>query len=242
MNLVIDIGNTRSKMAVFEGTTLLERWTWEKWSVEDLLGVLTNHRIQNLLLCSVGSDRATELRPHLPVDLNFWELNAQTPLPFVNAYETPETLGKDRLAAVAGAWALSPGQNCLVVDAGTCVTYEVVRADGTYLGGNIAPGLKMRLRAMHEFTARLPLVEAEPLGNWIGASTRTAMLNGATLGLVHEVKGHWEAMQNNFGPTKVFLSGGDASAIARESVENWTVEPNLVLIGLNHILNHCLSA
>jgi type III pantothenate kinase len=127
------------------------------------------------------------------------------------------------------------------VDAGTCVTYEVLRADGTYLGGNIAPGLKMRLKAMHEFTARLPRVEVGELQGWIGFSTVTAMRNGATLGLVYEVKGHLEDMQNNFGPTKVLMTGGDAGIIARESVENWTVEPNLVLIGLNHILNHCLA-
>jgi type III pantothenate kinase len=220
---------------------MLDRQVWSSWTVDDLLRYATNHPLRNALLCSVGANPMPTLLTNWPKGVGLFELNAQTPLPFVNGYRTPETLGKDRLAAVAGAQALFPAQNCLAVDAGTCVTYELLRADGHYLGGNIAPGLRMRLRAMHEFTARLPAVQSAPLNGWLGYSTETAMRNGATLGLVWEVKGHWQNMQREFGDTQVVLTGGDAETILRESGEKWTWEPNLVLIGLNRILDHLIS-
>lgn len=165
------------------------------------------------------------------------ELTPDTPLPFRNAYQTPQTLGKDRLAAIAGAHALYPGQNALAIDAGTCIKYDLIDAAGVYHGGNIAPGLHMRLRAMHEQTARLPLVDLKMPELFFGTSTQTALQNGALRGAVLEIQGFIQLFARHRASLQVTLTGGDAEFLI-PFLPGPTIEPSLVLIGLNHILNH----
>ena len=238
MNLCIDIGNSRTKLALFEGDTLVLRQLWEEWSIEDLLQLLTNHKVQNVILCSVGRRLEPAELKRVESQCRLIQLEADTPLPIRNAYKTPQTLGKDRLAAVVGAFALFPGENCLVVDAGSCITYEFLSADGVYLGGNIAPGLKMRLRAMHEFTARLPTVELNKLQEWIGDSTPNAMNNGALLGTALEIEGYSQKWATAEGSSKTILTGGDAALLQQTLSISAIHEPDLVFIGLNKILKH----
>ena len=238
MNLCIDIGNSRTKLALFEGDTLVLRQLWEEWSIEDLLQLLTNHKVQNVILCSVGRRLEPAELKRVESQCRLIQLEADTPLPIRNAYKTPQTLGKDRLAAVVGAFALFPGENCLVVDAGSCITYEFLSAAGVYLGGNIAPGLKMRLRAMHEFTARLPTVELNKLQEWIGDSTPNAMNNGALLGTALEIEGYSQKWATAEGSSKTILTGGDAALLQQTLSISAIHEPDLVFIGLNKILKH----
>lgn len=167
-------------------------------------------------------------------------LTAELPLPFINTYTTPHTLGKDRLAAVAGAQAFFPSSACVVVDCGTCIKYEVLHADGRYLGGNISPGLQMRTRAMHTFTARLPEVPLHFPEAIIGNSTTTALQNGAFGGAVLEILGFVARFESILSSeVQVILTGGDAIGIQPHLLlPRLTVEPYLTLIGLNHILIH----
>ena len=238
MNLVIDIGNTRTKLGFFEQTNLKHQQTWDALTLEKIKTETTNQSVKKVILSTVAGDLDKTIEQFLQQEFHFVQLNSETPLPILNAYKTPKTLGKDRLAAVVGAQALFPNTNCLVVDAGTCITYDFLQKDGVFIGGNIAPGLKMRLKAMHEFTASLPNIEVEEVGDLLGKSTKTAMQNGALLGARMELEGYRSALEEKFGQIKLILTGGDAIFFAKKLKREIFVNHNLVLIGLNKILNY----
>ena len=164
-------------------------------------------------------------------------LTPQTSLPFENRYATPVTLGKDRLAAVAGAYARYPGQNCLVIDTGTCIKYDLIDAFGVYHGGNIAPGGAMRLRAMHEFTERLPEAPMVMPAHVVGDSTETALQNGALLGAALEMRGYHALLRERYSALQAVLTGGDADFFFKHAqIAGAVVEPDLVLYGLLRLL------
>ena len=238
MNLVIDIGNTRAKAGLFSHGKLAYREARENWEIDDLMALATNHEVKNVILSTVAGAVAGPIEEALASRFFFMELDAATPLPIKNRYRTPETLGKDRLAAVVGAYALFPGQACLVVDAGTCITYDLLNGEGVYLGGNISPGIGMRLKAMHAFTARLPLVAPGPLENWVGDSTETALRNGGQLGALLETEGYLSYCRSRFGALRAIFTGGDADFFVKNLKSEIFVNHNLVLIGLDQILNY----
>jgi len=236
LNLVIDIGNTRTKIGLFEGNILQEQANAPRYTLQEISDWGSKFKVQAIVLSSV-TQPDPELLLGLKKDFKVLELNHQTPLPFENAYETPQTLGKDRLAGVAGAQQLFPNQNCLVVDCGTCIKYDLILAEGRYLGGNIAPGAAMRLQAMHHFTARLPLATQHLPENPIGFSTETALQNGALRGAVLEIEGFARLFAQKIRPLQVLLSGGDADLFYPAiSIPDIQMAPNLTLIGLNAIL------
>ncbi|MFN7115488.1 MAG: type III pantothenate kinase [Saprospiraceae bacterium] len=238
MNLTIDIGNTRIKLGIYREGQLLERQTWQEWDLEKLITLTTNQKVKNVILSNVGRDVPTVIIDFLEKNCFFIRLDTQTPLPIQNAYRTPETLGKDRIAAVVGAFDMFPYQNCLAIDAGTCITYEFLTKAGVYLGGNIAPGLEMRLKAMHHFTAKLPLVKMAETENLIGYSTQSAMQNGAQWGAILEIEGIIDWCRSEWGEINVILTGGDADFFVKSLKSQIFVNPNLVLQGLNKILNY----
>lgn len=240
MNLVIDIGNTRAKIALFHENEYVEKAILDYLTLDALSDYTKGHNIEGVIMSVTGRD--TEgVEKTLREKYFFIQLNQQTPIPIENRYGTPETLGKDRLAAVVAAQFLSPGQNCLAIDAGTCITYNFLNSAGQFLGGNIAPGLNMRLKAMHHFTAKLPLIERQTEGampDLVGTTTEHAMRNGAQMGLLAEVEGFVERFQKQFGATQVIITGGDGAFLHQHlSIKKIYFEPNLVLIGLNRILN-----
>lgn len=238
MNLTIDIGNTRIKLGIYDGGQLVERQTWEEWELEKLIFLTTNQNVQNVILSNVGRAVPAAIEDFLVHNFFFIRLDTQTPLPIQNAYKTPETLGKDRIAAVVGAFDMFPNQNCLAIDAGTCITYEFLTKEGIYLGGNIAPGLEMRFKAMHHFTSKLPLVKSGETENLIGYSTQSAMQNGVQWGIILEMEGIIDWCRSEWGEINVILTGGDANFFVKSLKSQIFVNPNLVLQGLNKILNH----
>ena len=238
MNLTIDIGNTRIKLGIFHAGQLIEKKVWESWDLQELKIWTTNQNVQNVILCNVGQALPSTIENFLKTHFFFIRLDTQTPLPIQNAYKTPETLGKDRIAAVVGAFDMFPNQNCLVIDAGTCITYEFLTAEGVYPGGNIAPGIEMRLKAMHHFTAKLPLVKMGKTENIIGYSTESAMQNGSQEGVILEAHGIMDWWRSEMGEINVILTGGDADFFVKRLKSQIFVNPNLVLQGLNKILNH----
>ncbi len=236
MNLALDIGNTRRKIGLFNGSRLLERKVVTDWTPDELLAYCNQAGVRSIILSSVVA-LGESLQTVLAQSFDLLELTHETRLPFENQYTTPLTLGKDRLAAVAGAQALMPRQHTLVIDCGTCIKYDILTAAGVYLGGNIAPGIQMRARAMHEFTARLPEVELEMPSDFIGNSTKTALQNGAFLGAALEIGGFAGLFQNHLSPLNVILTGGDSSFLKPYlNIQNLTLEPDLTLYGLNNIL------
>ena len=238
MNVTIDIGNTRAKIGLFADGQLEQHWSIPKGEILSLSDSLTNHSIKNVILSTVAQDVGREIRRFWGAHINFIELNENTPLPVRNSYRTPETLGKDRLAAVVGASLLGESGHKLVIDAGTCITYDVLTAEQEYLGGNIAPGIEMRLKAMHTFTARLPALTQGETESAIGYHTQSAMQNGAQWGTIWEIEGTIDYFSAKFAPLTVILTGGDAIFLAKKMKRKIFVHQHLVLLGLNKILDY----
>jgi type III pantothenate kinase len=197
--------------------------------------------IENCIISSVNQDAETISQLIGPFISNVFVLDHQLPVPLLNEYETPQTLGKDRLAAVAGASATHPDKDCLVIDMGTCITYDCIRADRHYLGGSISPGLRMRFKALHTFTARLPLLEPAADARLIGKNTHDAILSGVINGIVAEIEGIISKYQTIFPKIDVIFCGGDANFFESKIKQRIFVIPELVLIGLNRILEHNVS-
>jgi type III pantothenate kinase len=245
MNLVVDIGNTRTKIAFFENNTLVEKAILENGTLGELSTAISGQTVKGAILSITGKD--TEgVENYLNQHFRFVKFDHTTPIPIKNKYKTPETLGKDRLAAVIAAKMMFPKDNCLVIDGGTCLTYNFVTANNLFIGGNITPGLTMRLKAMHHFTAKLPEVARNTEGveilDMIGTTTETAMRIGAQVGILAEVEGFVERFIRNFGKTKVILTGGDGEYLMKHvALSERYFERNLVLQGLNQILNFNLK-
>ena len=238
MNLAIDIGNTRTKFGFFKGENLVKKLILAKWTLADLKELLSNQKVQHVIYSSV-KDEQQRIQNYLEDYGFFVKLDSETPLPIRNLYETPKTLGKDRLAAVVGAHTLFPNESCLVIDAGTCTTYDLIDAQGNYLGGNITPGLAMRFRAMQHFTAKLPLVSAPlQIKRDIGKNTLEALKLGGGLGNILEMEGWIAWYQHKFNGINTILTGGDAEYFGKRLKTKIFANTNLVLIGLNKILNH----
>lgn len=237
-NLVIDTGNTFTKIAVFEDDKLVSITKVAQLKEEDLNKIVQKHAIKQLIYASVKQDFTFNIG--VPV-LKF---SHQTKIPIQNLYQTPETLGLDRLAAVIGANHLFSNTDVLVIDAGTCITYDFISKQKEYKGGSISPGLQMRFKAMHEFTGKLPLVTLDEHNNaFYGASTKEALQSGVINGLIFEVTGYINHYLNQHPETKIILCGGDASFFdtrLKNSIfaHQILTEPHLVLIGLNKVVNY----
>ena len=235
--LAIDIGNTRTKFAIFQEREILHSSSLKNEALELNNKILNEFEISALIISSVNAEAEEKLQLDA-LKIPKLTLNYTTALPFRIEYESPETLGKDRIAAVAGASVQYPNHNVLVIDAGTCVTYDFLTADGAYLGGAISPGVQLRLRAMNSYTSKLPLLHWE--GNEkpqnVGNTTITSMLSGVVNGLISEMKGFIESYEEQYNSLKIVITGGDANFFVKELKNGIFADPNLVLKGLNEIL------
>ncbi len=235
-HLVIDAGNTLIKFAWFKHQELQEQYTWDRSDAVALQTWLAQKDFQKILLSDVSGQALPILAPFLGHH-KILQLSAQLNLPFNNLYATPHTLGADRMALVAGAMALFPQKNCLIIDAGTCVTYDLLSAEGNYLGGNITPGLQMRLKAMHTFTGKLPLPELILPLEVLGNDTVSCLQTGAYFGLVGEIEWLTAHYQKDFADLHLILTGGDAQLLAKRLKTNIFANPQLLLHGLNKIIS-----
>jgi type III pantothenate kinase len=237
-NLVIDIGNTLTKVAVFEQDNLLHAEQSTVTDAKTLLLLIHKYNAGHAIISSVRN-QTEEWRDVIKEKLDLKYFNRDMTAGIRNQYKTPDTLGVDRLAAVIGAHKLYPGKSSLVIDAGTCITYDHLDAGGNYFGGSISPGLNMRYKALNYYTGALPLVNAdETFNNTYGDDTRTAILSGVQNGIKYEVFGFIESYRANEPELNILLSGGDSiffdtllkNSIFAPCVKN---EPYLVLRGLN---------
>lgn len=236
MQLVIDIGNTVAKMAAFRGEELVEVAYTSNETLEELPHFFAKYPFKQAIWCSVVDLSAIAASRISTVCVPCLQFTHAVQTPIRNVYSTPETLGLDRLAAVVGAQQVQPGRDLLVIDAGTCVTYEFVDATGCYHGGNISPGLEMRLKAMHQFTSRLPLVPPEGELLEVGNSTETALRAGAIWGLQHEIEGYIRAFKHKYPQLLVFLTGGCRFSFDTNLKNIIFADKFLVLKGLNRIV------
>ena len=243
MNLVLDLGNSFSKIAVCEGNQVIESATYEKITSREIAYFHTRYTGLKGAIISTVVNYSREIIDYLSNLYNICiELDHATPIPLINKYRTPGTLGFDRIAATVGAYTIYPNTNVLVIDAGTAITYDIVTSQGEFLGGNISPGLEIRFKALNKFTNRLPLLappdEKPPL---LGGSTREAIQSGIVNGLIFEIDGFIGAISQNYPALRVVLTGGDAKYFVGKLKSSIFVDLNLNLIGLNRILEHNAS-
>lgn len=243
MNLVLDLGNSYGKVAVCEGTKVIESAVYPVVSMKEVSYFITSYpEIKGAVFSSVVN-HSREMIDYLSTTFEtFLELNADTPLPVKNQYKTPDTLGYDRIAAAAGAHTIYPESNVLVIDAGTALTYDLVTAEGEYLGGNISPGMSMRFKALNKFTNRLPLLSiGEEKIDLLGTSTDEAIRSGVVNGVIMEIDGFISAVSQDFKDLKVVITGGDANSFDKKLKSSIFVVSHLNLIGLNRILDYNAS-
>ena len=239
MVLTVDVGNTRIKAAVFEGNTVLENFVFEKNELEKKIEKILK-KFQNcsdLVIASVGNvDKQSFLDFEQKLNVHF--LTHEDVFPFINKYATPKTLGIDRMVLAAGATLQFPNQNRLVIDAGTCITYDFIDEFDNYLGGAISPGLRLRYEALHNYTARLPLLTLEMPESYIGSSTAQAIHSGVVNGFVFEVDGFIDEYRANYSNFIIILTGGDAEFLAKRLKNTIFANSNFLLESLNQTFQY----
>ncbi len=237
MNLVIDIGNTLVKMAVFQESKLVrKKITLKQDFFKNLEELDRNYPdIEDVLISSVSKTPAKWLQK-LQEDYKILVLTPELPQVFSNEYATPNTLGNDRIALASAASKLYPGQNVLVIDAGTCVTFDFINSENQYLGGAISPGLSMRFKAMNTFTENLPLLEPEEVVDLIGNSTVKSMQSGVINGITAEIDGVISMYSSQYKDLTIILTGGDSQFLCKRLKNSIFANSNFLLEGLNYIL------
>ncbi|MBK6524615.1 MAG: type III pantothenate kinase [Crocinitomicaceae bacterium] len=235
MNLVIDQGNTAVKIALFEGDKLISKAAIENNQPTELAEWLQTHVAGPVN--SITSSVVNQALDLSSIQINSGlKLNSKVPLPIQIDYKSPDTLGNDRLANACGIWKLNPKKNSLAIDLGTCIKYDLVTAEGVYKGGAISPGLAMRYRSLHEFTAKLPLVQNDQTPQVIGTDTKSSLVSGVELGISYEINGFIERYSEDFSDLTIFMTGGDLNHFDKGIKNRIFANPDLTLIGLNEIL------
>lgn len=235
MNLVLDIGNTRVKAGVFNDNdgTLTE--STDDVTSEHLRSILNRLPIARAAICSVRNGEPEWLNELSAIKVH--RVTSSSKLPFTSRYATPETLGTDRICLVAGAATLHPGEDVLIVDAGSCITYDFIDGSAVYHGGAISPGIMMRYKALNQFTGKLPLVTKMDKTKLTGDSTEASIASGVLNGAIGEVEGMTSRYMTLHANLKTIITGGDAPYLLANLETRIFAAPNLVLYGLNSILN-----
>ncbi|MCB9043922.1 MAG: type III pantothenate kinase [Chitinophagales bacterium] len=237
MHLCIDIGNTRSKWAVFDKALLIEKQTISVLDVAVLQQIFAQYPIDKSISSSVRHEIAPEIKAFLSDNSFYVPFTTDTPLPVFSRYATPQTLGRDRIAGAVAAYFLYPETHSLVLDSGTCLTYNFIDKSATYWGGAISLGVRMRFKSLAHFTARLPLIEPQAeMPYFIGDTTETSILSGVMNGVAQEIDGIVTQYEQSFGKINVVFTGGDAHLLHTTHKKQIFAQPELVFIGLNQIL------
>ncbi|UKM66194.1 type III pantothenate kinase [Flavobacteriaceae bacterium GSB9] len=237
MNLIIDVGNTYAKLAVFNGLVLQHKDTVK---LELVLSTIENLKtnfmpIKRAIVSSVGKLHPRDVQ-QITKHFDVLVLNSETNLPFKNLYKTPKTLGVDRIALVSAAVSQFPKNNVLIIDAGTCITYDFINAQNEYLGGAISPGLRMRYESLHNLTANLPLLNTETPYQITGSSTEQSMHSGVVNGIINEIDGAIQTYKLKYPDLTVILTGGDANFLSKQLKSSIFANLNFLLEGLSFIL------
>ncbi len=242
-NLVIDIGNTQTKLAVFNQSEMVDIARYQDIDNQTIDAILLKYNISKAIVSSVKQN-SPAWQTDLEAKISLLHFNAGMVKSIHNHYKTPQTLGADRLAAVLGAHSLFAGENNLVIDGGTCITYDGIDAEGNYFGGSISPGLKMRYNALNHYTAALPLLEADAgFDGWYGNDTVSAITSGVQNGIKYELMGFIESYSAGKQGTNIILTGGDNvffDTLLKNSIFAPYIkkDPYLVLRGLNAAIEH----
>ena len=239
MYLIVDIGNTRAKVIVVDGRSIVYDMAVEQLSRASVADVVDKYQDISHAIVSTTRGNGEEVKALLQelVESVLLFTPATTPVPIANAYHTPQTLGADRLAAAVGAWAMFPDSDIMVVDFGTAITIDYV-VGGTYLGGNISPGVTTRFRALADYTACLPLCEPTYELLEYGRTTREAIEQGVMRGVEHEIRGYVEAFSKENGKKRIIFTGGDAKYFVKRIKNTIFADCEPIILGLTAILEY----
>ncbi len=239
MNLIVDVGNTLVKFAVYQKTDLVHKVSFELSEFNLSLGNIKNSfpKIKYAIVSSVGQLSKNHIET-LKENFNVLELNSKTKLPFGNLYKTPSTLGVDRMALVSASIYHFPDKNVLIIDAGTCITYDFITSENEYLGGAISPGIRLRYKSLNNLTANLPLLDTEKPENIIGNTTETSIHSGVVFGICKEIDGIIDQYKGNYPDLTIILTGGDANFLSNQLKNGIFANSNFLLDGLNFILDY----
>jgi len=231
--IAIDIGNSHSKLGIFQNDVLIEKKVFSSASKESLIDALTELSFAQGIYCTVKELSESQINCFHKLSIIPFDRKMQ--LPFLEQYSTFQTLGADRINAIAGAKELYRSLPILIINAGTCITYDIVNSSNEHVGGAISPGWQMRLKAMHSFTSALPLVDPLTAVEIIASDTASCMQSGAFWGMIFEIQGFIRQYAAAFDGKKVFVAGGYAQILAEHLKTPVTLQPDIVLIGLNKI-------
>jgi type III pantothenate kinase len=239
LNLAIDIGNTFIKMALFEEGQIVDVWRMKEFDEATISKIFDDSPLidKAIVVDGRGGQQTLEelVSGRVATYIHFWH---SVPVPIKNLYSTPATLGYDRLAAAVGAHTIYPHNPVLIVDFGTAITYDLVTAEGEFLGGNISPGAQSRFRALHDHTRTLPLLSLAGEVTLIGRTTAAAIENGVAMGILFETEGYMEALRGDYSEIKTIFTGGDANYFAKRVKNPIFATSDLVFYGLNAILEY----
>ena len=242
MNLVLDVGNSYLKMAVFDNNKLHQRELLKvNINLASFLKTIKSMPdIVNVIVSSV-SVLNVDIYTYLNENYKLIELNNQLKFPFENCYHTPNTLGEDRLALAAAASFYYPNKNVLIIDAGTCITYDLINASNQYLGGGISPGIEMRYKSLNYYTSKLPLLDSKNDCELIGTNTKKSIQSGVINGVISEIDGIIRQYIMEFDDLTVVLTGGDSEFLSIRLKNSIFANSNFLLEGLNHLLQFNLD-
>lgn len=236
--LAIDIGNTLSKAVHFEGTVIVSRWIFDISEDISEWPVWKNEPVNIPIVLSSVRPLKEEFIRDLTKKGKLYIVRGTSPVSFTVEYNSRETLGPDRLALMAGAHLLYPGKDLIVIDAGSCITLDLLTSASRYLGGSISPGIDMRLKAMHHYTAALPLEQKDEAIHFPGKTTRESIISGAQEGALFEMTHRIESLRQQYPELLVIVAGGDAAYFVKNLKNSIFASPDLVFQGLRMILNH----
>ena len=237
MALIIDVGNTDVKYAVFQDSKIISKRIGKLKFLKKEVNTIINefNFLKKAIISSVVALKEKDLN-FITEQLDVLVLTVNTKLPFENAYKTPETLGVDRIALISASVMQYPEQNVLIIDAGTCITYDFITSDNTYLGGAISPGIKMRYQSLNNLTANLPLLKKTAPKNIIGNSSKESIHSGVINGILIEIDGVIQEYEKKYKDLTVILTGGDDDFLSKRLKSSIFANSNFLLEGLNFIL------
>ena len=238
LKIVVDIGNTLVKAAVFKNSELFSLKTFKTGNFQQLEKYLLSLEPGSYCIVSNVIDYPSYLEKVFTKNLTTLFFDPSTALPVKNQYKTPETLGKDRIAAAVGAWDMFPENNLLIIDAGTTITMDFVSVSGEYLGGAISPGINMRFKALNTFTGKLPLIKTKSIKHLTGTTTEESIISGVINGIIAEIDGIIDRYKTIYPGIKVIFGGGDSNFLIKRLKNSIFAFPNITIKGLHIILTY----
>ena len=235
MNLVLDVGNSLLKIALFEKSELIQKFKFSENYKRNIEDIISNYKVTHSIISNVGRIDGSIINI-LKESTNLLLVSNQLKIPFKNLYKSKNTLGQDRLALVSAAAFNFPNENVLIVDVGSCITYDFKNNNNEYLGGGISPGISMRFKSLNTFTSNLPLIDFDSIYQLIGNNTKNSITSGVVNGTISEINGIIQQYREEFKNIRIILTGGDSNFLLKRIKNTIFADRNFLLIGLNKLL------